>query len=62
MPSGLRRTLQTMADAAARPSFLGHALAGGLTFGALFAYISGSPFVLQGIYGLSPQSSASRSR
>jgi MFS transporter, DHA1 family, multidrug resistance protein len=36
-------------------SFLGHALAGGLTFGALFAYISGSPFVLQGIYGLSPQ-------
>ena len=27
----------------------------GLTFGALFAYISGSPFVLQGIYGLSPQ-------
>ena len=27
----------------------------GLTFGALFAYISGSSFVLQRIYGLSPQ-------
>ena len=36
-------------------SFLGHGLASGLTFGALFAYISGSAFVLQGIYGLSPQ-------
>ena len=36
-------------------SFVGYALAGGLTFGALFAYISGSSFVLQGIYGLSPQ-------
>ena len=36
-------------------SFVGYALAGGLTFGALFAYISGSSFVLQRIYGLSPQ-------
>ena len=36
-------------------AFLGYALAGGLTFGALFAYISGSSFVLQRIYGLSPQ-------
>ena len=32
-------------------AFLGYALAGGLAFGALFAYISGSSFVLQGIYG-----------
>ena len=36
-------------------TFIGHGLASGLTFGALFAYISGSPFVLQGIYGMSPQ-------
>ena len=35
--------------------FVGHALAGGLAFGALFAYISGSSFVLQGVYGVSPQ-------
>ena len=35
--------------------FVGHGLAGGLGFGALFAYISGSSFVLQGIYGVSPQ-------
>ena len=36
-------------------SFVGYAFAGGLTFGALFAYLSGSSFVLQQIYGLSPQ-------
>ena len=36
-------------------SFLGYALTAGLAFGALFAYICGSPFVLQEIYGLSPQ-------
>jgi DHA1 family bicyclomycin/chloramphenicol resistance-like MFS transporter len=35
--------------------FVGHGLAGGLAFGALFAYIAGSSFVLQGIYGVSPQ-------
>ena len=54
-PSGLRRTVQTMAGLLRDRSFVGHALAGGLTFGALFAYISGSSFVLQRIYGLSPQ-------
>ena len=53
--SGLRRTVETMAGLLRDHSFLGHALAGGLTFGALFAYISGSSFALQGIYGLSPQ-------
>jgi DHA1 family bicyclomycin/chloramphenicol resistance-like MFS transporter len=36
-------------------SFMGPALCGGLVFGALFAYISASPFVLQTGYGLSPQ-------
>jgi DHA1 family bicyclomycin/chloramphenicol resistance-like MFS transporter len=30
-------------------------LAGGFTFAALFAYISASPFVVQEIYGASPQ-------
>lgn len=53
--SGLRRTVQTMAGLLRDRSFVGYALAGGLTFGALFAYISGSSFVFQRIYGLSPQ-------
>ncbi|MEV7096574.1 multidrug effflux MFS transporter [Amycolatopsis sp. NPDC051045] len=36
-------------------SFAGYALASGLLFASLFAYISGSSFALQGVYGLSPQ-------
>ena len=35
--------------------FTGYALASGLAFGAMFAYISGSPFVLQAKFGISPQ-------
>jgi MFS transporter, DHA1 family, multidrug resistance protein len=52
---GLGRTLQTMRSLLRDRWFLGHGLAGGMAFGALFAYISGSSFVLQGIYGVSPQ-------
>jgi MFS transporter, DHA1 family, multidrug resistance protein len=52
---GLRRTLGIMRALLRDRWFVGHALAGGLGFGALFAYISGSSFVLQGIYGVSPQ-------
>ena len=54
-PHGVRRTLQTMRGLLRDRWFVGHLLAGGLGFGALFAYIAGSPFVLQGIYGVSPQ-------
>ncbi len=35
--------------------FLGYCLTAALLFAALFAYISGSPFVLQDVYGLTPQ-------
>ena len=46
------RTFRTLA----RDSrFIGYALSGGLAFGSMFAYIAGSPFVLQGIYHVSPQ-------
>jgi DHA1 family bicyclomycin/chloramphenicol resistance-like MFS transporter len=36
-------------------SFLGYALACGLSLAAIFAYISGSSFVFQEVYGVSPQ-------
>ncbi|HEY6887121.1 MAG TPA: multidrug effflux MFS transporter [Solirubrobacter sp.] len=52
---GLANTLKTMRALFAQRSFLRYALTAGLAFGALFAYISGSPFVLQDVYGLSPQ-------
>jgi DHA1 family bicyclomycin/chloramphenicol resistance-like MFS transporter len=48
-------TVQTFRRLAADSQFLGYALSGALAFGAMFAYIAGSPFVLQGIYHVSPQ-------
>ena len=52
---GVTETLRTFGRLLADRGFVGHALACGLAFGAMFAYISGSPFVLQDIYGASPQ-------
>lgn len=54
-PARLGSVLRTYAGLLADRVFLGYALASGLMFGSLFAYISGSSFALQGIYGLSPQ-------
>lgn len=52
---GVRATITTFRHLLASRSFVGYALSCGLAFAAMFAYISGSPFVLQGIYGISPQ-------
>src|SRR5438876_3031149 len=52
---GIRATIMTFRQLLASRSFVGYALSCGLAFAAMFAYISGSPFVLQDIYGLSPQ-------
>ncbi len=35
--------------------FIGVALIGGFSFSGLFAYLSASPFLFQGVYGLDPQ-------
>ncbi|MFC4532746.1 multidrug effflux MFS transporter [Sphaerisporangium dianthi] len=51
---GLRQTLATFALLLRDRSFMASAMAGGLGFAGMFAYISGSPFVLQEIYGVSP--------
>ncbi|MFI8365179.1 multidrug effflux MFS transporter [Streptomyces sp. NPDC085612] len=65
--AGLPETRSASASASRRPLpavfgqllgdrvFTGYVLANGLVFAAMFAYISGSPFVLQEIHGLSPQ-------
>jgi DHA1 family bicyclomycin/chloramphenicol resistance-like MFS transporter len=52
---GLAQALRTMARLLADRAFVGFALAQGLAFGAVFAYVAATPFVLQEIYGLSPQ-------
>ncbi|MGI5208633.1 multidrug effflux MFS transporter [Spirillospora sp. CA-108201] len=61
LPPGRRETGGPRATAAAcralvrDRAFTGYGLAIGLSFAAMFTYISGSPFVLQDIYGMSPQ-------
>ncbi|MCP3818495.1 Bcr/CflA family multidrug efflux MFS transporter [Streptomyces sp. A3M-1-3] len=52
---GVGQALRTMRSLLADRVFTGYTLAGGLAFAALFAYISASPFVMQEIYGASPQ-------
>lgn len=54
-PAGPRSVLRTFGRLLRDRPFVLHALAGGLSFSAMFAYIAGSSFVLQEVYGLSPQ-------
>jgi DHA1 family bicyclomycin/chloramphenicol resistance-like MFS transporter len=52
---GLPATLAVFGRLVRDPGFVLPSLAGGATFAAMFAYISGSPYVLQEVHGLSPQ-------
>ncbi|WP_413756923.1 Bcr/CflA family multidrug efflux MFS transporter [Streptomyces sp. MMBL 11-3] len=52
---GTFEALRTMRALLADRVFTGYMLTGGFAFAALFAYISASPFVIQEIYGASPQ-------
>jgi MFS transporter, DHA1 family, multidrug resistance protein len=52
---GVGGALRTMRGLLSDRVFTGYTLTGGLAFAALFAYISASPFVVQEIYGASPQ-------
>ncbi|MFJ3902214.1 Bcr/CflA family multidrug efflux MFS transporter [Streptomyces sp. NPDC090025] len=52
---GVGEALRTMRGLLADRVFTGYMLTGGLAFAVLFAYISASPFVVQEIYGASPQ-------
>ncbi|MDR3562087.1 MAG: Bcr/CflA family multidrug efflux MFS transporter [Negativicutes bacterium] len=52
---GLVNTMKTFRNLITNKAFMGYALSQGFSFAAMFAYISGSPFVLQNIFGVSPQ-------
>jgi len=52
---GVGEMLRTFRRLLADRLFVGYALASGLAMGATFTYVSGAPFVLQDIYGVSPQ-------
>ena len=51
----LDTTLCTFKQLLKNRVFMGHALVQGFVSGAMFAYIAGSPFVFQDIFGVSPQ-------
>ncbi|WP_232248521.1 multidrug effflux MFS transporter [Streptacidiphilus rugosus] len=52
---GLGETLRGMGALLRDRAFVGYALCGGFALAAMFAYISGSSFVLQSVYGLNAQ-------
>ncbi|NJP99648.1 multidrug effflux MFS transporter [Streptomyces zingiberis] len=52
---GLPETLRTMRGLLADRVFTGYLLASSFSFAALFAYVAASSFVIQEIYGASPQ-------
>ncbi|MEH7012306.1 multidrug effflux MFS transporter [Neobacillus niacini] len=55
LQGGIKNTLLTFRNLIFDRSFIGYAFSQGLVFAAMFAYISGSPFVVQILYGASPQ-------
>lgn len=52
---GLRQTVRTFGRLLRDRPFMGCALTAGLSFAAVFAYVSGSPFVVQEVYDATPQ-------
>lgn len=52
---GLKNTILTFHGLIKNRNFMGYALGQGFVLAGMFAYISGSPFVLQNIFGVSPQ-------
>lgn len=52
---GIFNTLRTFRELIGNKVFMGYALTQGFVMAAMFAYISGSPFVLQTIFNVSPQ-------
>jgi DHA1 family bicyclomycin/chloramphenicol resistance-like MFS transporter len=52
---GVPDTMRTFSRLLRDRTFVGFALTGGFSFAGVFAYISASPFVLENIYGVSPQ-------
>jgi MFS transporter, DHA1 family, multidrug resistance protein len=53
--AGVRQALGVYVQLLADRRFVGYALAGGFLIAGMFAYISGSPFVVIELYGVSPQ-------
>ncbi len=55
IPSSVKESVRTIGRLLKDRSFIGYALTIGFVHGGSFAYVSGTPFVYQGIYDVSPQ-------
>ncbi|WP_248928370.1 multidrug effflux MFS transporter [Paenibacillus hamazuiensis] len=55
MPSNFSQLFKGIQTLIRDRQFLGYALAQGIMIGGVFAYVSGTPFIYQKIYGASPQ-------
>ncbi|WP_342511788.1 Bcr/CflA family multidrug efflux MFS transporter [Sporosarcina sp. FSL K6-1522] len=55
VPSNLAQTLKNFLSLLKNRQFMGFALAQGFIMAGIFAYVAGTPFVYQNIYGVSPQ-------
>lgn len=55
IPSNLGATFSSFSSILKDRKFTGYALAQGFLIGGVFAYVGGTPFIYQNIYGVSPQ-------
>ncbi|MCU6794518.1 multidrug effflux MFS transporter [Paenibacillus sp. WQ 127069] len=55
VPSNFMQVLRNFKSLLKDPQFAGYALAQGIMIAGVFAYVSGTPFIYQNIYGASPQ-------
>jgi MFS transporter, DHA1 family, multidrug resistance protein len=55
VPSNIIELLRNFKTLLGNRSFMGYALAQGIMMAGIFAYLSGTPFIYQKIYGVSPQ-------
>lgn len=55
VPGNLSETFSNFSGIIKNRQFTGYALAQGFLIGGVFAYVAGTPFIYQNIYGVSPQ-------
>jgi MFS transporter, DHA1 family, multidrug resistance protein len=55
VPSNFREVLRNYGSLLRDRSFIGYALVNGILFSGVFAYVAGTPFIYQNMYGISPQ-------
>lgn len=55
VPSNIKGLLKNYGSLLQNRSFMGYALVNGILFSGVFAYVSGTPFIYQNMYGISPQ-------